>query len=103
MIFRQTITFQLFLFITLFTNAQDIEFGKISNEELLEDINPIDSSAVAAYLYKNRKSYYTYSSNAGLASVSYTHLTLPTILRVYISMFALSVRQQQTNKTYISP
>ena len=53
--------------------AQDYKFGKVSLEEVNESLYPTDSSAVAAYLLKKRRSYYTYNSGAGLALVSEYH------------------------------
>ena len=53
--------------------AQNYKFGKVSLEEVKEDIYPSDSSAAAAYLYKKRKSYYTYNSSAGIQLISEYH------------------------------
>ncbi|WP_291967055.1 transglutaminase [Maribacter sp.] len=61
------------LFFSLLSNAQNYDFGKVSKEELIEQSYPLDSSAVAAYLYKYRKSYYVYSQNSGLSLVTEIH------------------------------
>ncbi|MDF4223338.1 DUF3858 domain-containing protein [Maribacter sp. M208] len=61
------------LFFSLLCNAQNYDFGKVSKEELIEQSYPLDSSAVAAYLYKYRKSYYVYSQNSGLSLVTEIH------------------------------
>ncbi len=53
--------------------AQNYKFGKVSLEEVNEELYPSDSSAVAAYLLKKRRSYYTYSSGSGLSLVSEYH------------------------------
>ncbi|RNC84179.1 MAG: DUF3857 domain-containing protein [Winogradskyella sp.] len=42
-------------------NAQDYKFGKVSKEELIENIHPVDSSANAALLYRKVKSYVGYN------------------------------------------
>ena len=43
--------------------AQNYKFGKVSKEELQEDFYPLDSKADAAYLYKQRRSYFSYVSS----------------------------------------
>jgi len=70
---QQTITILYTLLFTFLIHAQEFKFGKISNEELLENVHSVDSSAVAAYLYKSRKTYYTYTENVGLALVTEVH------------------------------
>ncbi len=55
----------LITIVILFTinicNAQDYKFGKVSKEELEEKFYPLDSSANTAILYRNRRTYYSYS------------------------------------------
>ena len=47
------------LILTLhFASAQEVKFGKISKEELLEKEYAPDRSANAAILYKNQKTYF---------------------------------------------
>ncbi|WP_405383804.1 DUF3857 domain-containing protein [Maribacter sp. LLG6340-A2] len=70
---KKVITFQFILFFSFCINAQNYEFGEVSKEELLEEAYATDSSAVAAYLYKYRKTYYIYNSNAGLSLVTEIH------------------------------
>ncbi|TVZ15302.1 DUF3857 domain-containing protein [Maribacter sp. MAR_2009_72] len=70
---KKVITFQFILFFSFCINAQNYEFGEVSKEELLEEAYATDSSAVAAYLYKYRKTYYIYSSNSGLSLVTEIH------------------------------
>lgn len=53
--------------------AQDYNFGKISKEELSEKFNPMDSSAVAAYLYKSRRTYFEYLQDKGFQLVTEIH------------------------------
>ena len=58
----------LSLLIVLFistSNAQEIKFGKVSKQELEEKINPLDSTADAAYLLNKRKTYFSYDVNNG--------------------------------------
>ena len=45
--------------------AQDYKFGKVSKEELQETFYPLDSTADAAYLYRNRRTYYQYVEQEG--------------------------------------
>ncbi|WP_396633560.1 transglutaminase [Maribacter sp. R86514] len=67
------IVISITLFFSLICNAQEFDFGKVSKEELIEQSYPSDSSAVAAYLYKYRKSYYVYTQNSGLSLVTDIH------------------------------
>lgn len=68
---KNKITIILF-FLGLYLNAQDFKFGKISKEELLEKICPIDSSASAAILYNYRSTYFTLT-NTGLELYTEIH------------------------------
>ncbi|TDQ22734.1 DUF3857 domain-containing protein [Tenacibaculum caenipelagi] len=61
------------LIVTINLSAQEIKFGKVSKEELEEKFHPIDSSASAAYLYKNREVYYEYTSSEGWRLVTKVH------------------------------
>lgn len=42
-------------------HAQKFDFGKVSEEEILEKIHPTDSEATAAVLYKKSKIYFEYN------------------------------------------
>ncbi len=53
-------TICLFIAIFSFANAQKLELGKVSIQELSEKQHPIDSAAVAAILFNKSKTYYTY-------------------------------------------
>ena len=58
----------IYLILFVFTsqaNAQNFKFGEVSKAELDERINPSDSSAVAAYLYKNRRTWFEYLNGDG--------------------------------------
>jgi len=48
-----------------FLSAQEIEFGEVSKDELLETKCPIDSSANAMVLYKYRNTYFTINAAGG--------------------------------------
>ena len=49
----------------MLTYAQDFKFGKVSKDALKEASYALDFSASAAYLYKHRRTYYTYDQNSG--------------------------------------
>jgi hypothetical protein len=66
----------ILLFICCFTTsifAQDYKFGKVSKEELEESFYPLDSTADAAYLYKNRRTYFDYSQSEGFVLITDIH------------------------------
>ena len=60
----------LFLIFSLLTSAQNYDFGKVSKEEVEETSCQIDSTAIAAYLYKNRKTYFRYDQNKGFMLIT---------------------------------
>ncbi|AUP80125.1 DUF3857 domain-containing protein [Flavivirga eckloniae] len=65
------ITLVLFsLCFTLTAFAQNYKFGKVSEEELEEKFNPLDSSASATYLYKYRKTYFRYDQSEGFKLIT---------------------------------
>ncbi len=53
--------------------AQDFKYGKVSKEELEEKYYPLDSSANAAVLYKNRQTYFDYQQNIGFMVITEIH------------------------------
>lgn len=53
--------------------SQNYNFGKVSKEELEETFYPTDSSAKAAYLYKNRRTYYQYVEGEGFSLITEIH------------------------------
>ena len=62
--------------LTLMANeiiAQDYKYGKVSKEELLEKFYPLDSSANAAVLYNNRRTYFEYQQNEGFLLITEIH------------------------------
>lgn len=61
------------LIITIHLNAQEIKFGKVSKEELEEKFYPLDSTADATYLLKERRTYFEYDSNNGFQVVTDYH------------------------------
>lgn len=53
--------------------AQNYKFGKVSERELQEQFHPSDSSASAAYLYRNRYTHYNYIQGRGFEVVTEVH------------------------------
>lgn len=53
--------------------SQDYKFGKVSKEELEEKFYPLDSTADAAYLFKSRRTYYSFVPNSGFELVTEIH------------------------------
>ncbi len=64
------IIFAIVFSMSLSTWAQEVKFGKISKEELLEKFNPEDSAAVATYLYKYRKTSFQYNKLSGFQLIT---------------------------------
>lgn len=65
----------LTIFLFQISFAQNYKFGKVSKEELEEAYYPLDSSANAAYLYKERKTYSAVYAN-GLQLVTEVYVRL---------------------------
>ncbi|KAB1068462.1 DUF3857 domain-containing protein [Tamlana haliotis] len=63
----------LTLLLTITGFSQDYKFGKVSKEELQEAIHPIDSSASAAFLYKNRRTHFEYFPQDGFKAITEVH------------------------------
>ncbi|MFT7900857.1 DUF3857 and transglutaminase domain-containing protein [Tenacibaculum ascidiaceicola] len=61
------------LIITIHLNAQEIKFGNVSKEELEEKFYPLDSTADAAYLLKERRTYFKYDQNNGFQVITDYH------------------------------
>ncbi|WP_276165629.1 DUF3857 domain-containing protein [Zobellia alginiliquefaciens] len=58
----------LVLFAMAFSlNAQNFKFGKVSEEELKETLNPNDSSAAATVLYRSKNVRFIYNQGAGFS------------------------------------
>ena len=66
-----TILFSLCFCLSVF--SQDFKFGKVSKEELQEKFNPLDSSASATYLYKNRRTFFKYNQQDGFQLTTEIH------------------------------
>ena len=64
------LTFLFCLTLSFNLLAQNYDFGKVSKEELEEKFNPLDSSASATYLYKQRKTYIQYSQTFGFQLIT---------------------------------
>lgn len=66
--------FLLLIFLNFyFLEAQDYNFGKVSKEELSEKFNPLDSTAVATFLYKYRRTFFQYNENMGFEMITEIH------------------------------
>ena len=52
------------------TNAQDFKLGKVTVAELEEKFHPIDSTASAAILFNNAKTYFKYDTKFGFSIVT---------------------------------
>lgn len=63
----------ILFFLVFNLQAQEVKFGKVSNEELMEEFNPKDSSAAATYLYKYRKTHFEYYKESGFVLVTEVH------------------------------
>ncbi len=71
--YKSKITLIFILCFTTIISAQDFKFGKVSEAEVNEKVYPNDTSAVAAYLLKNRRSYYVYNTSTGLDLITEIH------------------------------
>jgi transglutaminase-like putative cysteine protease len=66
--------FQKFLLVIVFSvfisdlNAQKFELGKVTVKELQEKLNPDDTTASAAILYKKARTYFTYNRKQGFTA-----------------------------------
>ncbi|WP_299673219.1 transglutaminase domain-containing protein [uncultured Tenacibaculum sp.] len=64
------------LFLIAFTSnnfAQEIKFGKVSKEAILQKEHQKDSTATAAYLYNKRRTAYLYDQNNGFMMTTDIH------------------------------
>ena len=68
----KAINFLLCFFVFQFNFSQEIQFGKISKEELLENSYSKDSSANAAVLYKYQNTYFS-SSTSSVSLITEIH------------------------------
>ena len=60
-------------FIETTVNSQDYKFGKVSKSELEEKYYPSDSTANAAYLFKNKEVSYLYNGDQGWKLITEVH------------------------------
>lgn len=63
----------LFLLISTLSFSQKVKFGKVSKKEIEEKYYPGDSTADAAYLYKSRRSYFSYNNSQGFQLITDIH------------------------------
>jgi hypothetical protein len=57
-------------FLTLTAPAQEVKFGKVTKEELLEKSHPLEPDAKAAVLYKDQKVRFDYNASTGWTLVT---------------------------------
>ncbi|MDT0649822.1 transglutaminase, partial [Zunongwangia sp. F297] len=62
--------FILFLVTINVINGQDYRFGKVSEEEVLEKVHPLDSTANAAILFRSQVTYYELHQSIGFTLVT---------------------------------
>lgn len=53
--------------------AQNFKFGKVSEEEVLEKVHPLEKEANAAVLYRSVSTRYDYSPNSGFTLITDVH------------------------------
>lgn len=63
----------IFFIISQLIISQNYKVGKVSKSELQEKVYPLDSSANAAFLYRNRKTYFKYSQGDGFKIITEVH------------------------------
>jgi len=66
----KSVSFFILLSFSITVFSQNYDFGKVSVDELEEKFNPQDSSANATYLYKKRRTYFSYIQNEGFQLVT---------------------------------
>ena len=64
------VTILIFTFFYSNANAQDFKLGKVTLAELEEKFHPIDSTASAAILFNNAKTYFKYDTKFGFSIVT---------------------------------
>lgn len=69
---KNIVTF-LVVFLTTMSFAQEVKFGKVSKAELEEKFYPLDSTANAVYLFRQRKTYYKFNQSAGFELITEVH------------------------------
>jgi len=62
-----------FCLISFLASGQNYKFGKVSKKELEEQFYPKDSSANAAILFKNRRTYFQYIQGTGFSVITEVH------------------------------
>jgi hypothetical protein len=66
----------LLLFLNASLCAQNVEFGKVTKQELEEKYHPIDTAAGAALLFKKAKTYFYYTEKKGFQSETHYEVKL---------------------------
>jgi len=73
---KKVLLILLVVFTTNILSSQNYKFGDVSKEELQETVYPLDSSANAAILYKERKTSFEYVPNQGFNVITQVFLRL---------------------------
>lgn len=73
MLLKKTFVFLIVAFTVINLQGQEIKFGKVSKEELSETSYLDDESANAAYLYKYRRTYFSYDQSQGFNMITEIH------------------------------
>lgn len=55
----------LFFLFSLQSSGQNFDYGKVSKEELLEKVHPLDSTTAAAMIFKKVRTYFVYNLKNG--------------------------------------
>ena len=67
---KKSILLVLFLVVSKTAMPQEFDFGKVSKSELEEKTHPKDSSAGAAFLFKQRKTFFQFSDSEGFQVIT---------------------------------
>ncbi|MCK0156054.1 DUF3857 domain-containing protein [Cellulophaga sp. F20128] len=67
---KKCLRIALFLVVSQVAMAQEFDYGKVSKLELEEKTHPIDSSASAAFLFKQRTTFFQFSDSEGFQVVT---------------------------------
>ena len=65
---KYSILVLIILFSSVKVNAQNYELGKVTIEQLKETVNPNDTSAAAAILFKKGKTFFSYNRTNGFSA-----------------------------------
>lgn len=78
--------------------AQEVKFGKVSKEELLEETYPHDEAAPAAVLYRHHQTSFNYVSGSGFQLVTNVHERVKIYSKEGLEYATVSEKLYQSNK-----